>query len=112
MLLSINHQIEFRRLSGKPILEILFEETDPRYLQAEIDTYWVQNGGGDPVAWCHKLKGRLPILHMKDYTVNASNLEPTFAEIGNGNLAWKPIIAAAEAAIAGSGSASNRTLAR
>jgi sugar phosphate isomerase/epimerase len=25
-----NHQIEFRRLAGKPILEILFEETDPR----------------------------------------------------------------------------------
>jgi sugar phosphate isomerase/epimerase len=92
-----NHQIEFRRLSGKPILEILFEETDPRYLQAEVDTYWVQNGGGDPVAWCHKLKGRLPILHMKDYTVNTSN-QPTFAEIGNGNLTWKPIIAAAEAA--------------
>jgi sugar phosphate isomerase/epimerase len=34
---------------------------------------------------------------MKDYTVNAEN-HPTFAEIGNGNLDWKRIIAAAEAA--------------
>jgi sugar phosphate isomerase/epimerase len=92
-----NHQIEFRRLGGKPILEILFEETDPRYLQGEPDTYWVQNGGGDPVAWCNRLKNRLPILHIKDYTVNAEN-HPTFAEIGNGNLNWKQIIPAAEAA--------------
>src|SRR5947207_2127802 len=30
-----NHHIEFRRLGGKPVLEILFEETDPRYLQGE-----------------------------------------------------------------------------
>jgi sugar phosphate isomerase/epimerase len=92
-----NHQIEFRRLGGKPVLEILFEETDARYLQGEPDTYWVQNGGGDPVAWCKRLKNRLPILHMKDYTVNASN-QPTFAEIGNGNLDWPRIITAAEKA--------------
>jgi len=92
-----NHHIEFRRVAGKTVLEILFEETDPRYLQGEPDTYWVQNGGGDPVEWCERLKNRLPILHMKDYTVNAEN-KPTFAEIGNGNLNWKRIIAAAEKA--------------
>jgi sugar phosphate isomerase/epimerase len=55
----------------------------------------VQHGGGDPVAWCKKLKGRLPLLHMKDYTVNAAN-QVTFAEIGHGNLNWKKIVAAAE----------------
>jgi len=91
-----NHHIEFRRLAGKPILEILFEETDPRYLLGEPDTYWVQHGGGDPVAWCERLKNRLPILHMKDYTVTTQN-QATFAEIGNGNLNWKRIIPAAEA---------------
>jgi sugar phosphate isomerase/epimerase len=92
-----NHHIEFRRLAGKPILEILFAETDPRYLQGEPDTYWVQHGGGDPVAWCERLKNRLPILHMKDYTVTTDN-KATFAEIGNGNLNWPRIIAAAETA--------------
>ena len=92
-----NHHIEFRRLAGKPILEIIFEETDPRYLQGEPDTYWIQHGGGDPVEWCKRLKNRLPILHMKDYTVTTEN-KATFAEIGNGNLNWKRIIPAAEAA--------------
>lgn len=92
-----NHHIEFRRLGGKTVLEILFAETDPRYLQGEPDTYWVQHGGGDPVAWCDRLKNRLPILHMKDYMVTTAN-QATFAEIGNGNLDWKRIIPAAEAA--------------
>lgn len=92
-----NHHHEFQRIGGKPVLEIIYSETDPRYLQGEPDTYWVQHGGGDPVAWCNRLKGRLPILHLKDYTVSADS-KVGFCEIGNGNLDWKRIIAAAEAA--------------
>jgi len=92
-----NHQIEFRRLAGKPLLEIIYAETDPQFVQGEPDTYWIQNGGGDPVEWCHRLKGRLPILHLKDYTVLTTNAV-SYTEIGNGNLNWKRIIPAAEAA--------------
>jgi sugar phosphate isomerase/epimerase len=92
-----NHHIEFRRVGGRTVLEILFAETTPRYLQGELDTYWVQHGGGDPVEWCERLKGRLPIIHLKDYVVRADNTA-TFAEIGNGNLNWKKIVPAAEAA--------------
>ena len=91
-----NHHMEFRRFGGKLMLEVLYDETDPRYLQGELDTYWVQYGGGDPVAWCERLKGRLPLLHMKDYKITAKN-EPMYAEIGQGNLDWKRIVAAAEA---------------
>jgi len=92
-----NHQIEFRRLAGRSILEIIYAETDSRYLQGEPDTYWIQNGGGDVVEWCNKLKGRLPIIHLKDCTV-LSNGQVSVAEIGNGNLNWKRIVAAAEQA--------------
>jgi len=92
-----NHHIEFRRLGGKTILERLYEETDPLFLKAEIDTYWVQYGGQDPAAWCRKLEGRLPLLHLKDYAINTSN-EIEFAEVGGGNLDWPEIITAAEKA--------------
>ena len=90
-----NHHFEFRRIEGKPILEILYDETDPRYLQGEPDTYWIQYGGGDPVAWCRRLKDRMPIIHLKDFAINDAN-EIIYSEIGNGNLAWPEIIAAAE----------------
>jgi len=91
-----NHSIEFRRFDGHLMLDVLYGETDPRYLQAEIDTYWVQHGGGDSEDWCRRLKGRLPVLHMKDYMVTSES-KPTFAEVGNGNLDWKKIVPAAEA---------------
>jgi sugar phosphate isomerase/epimerase len=78
-----NHHIEFQRVAGRAALEIIFAETDPRYLQGEPDTYWIQHGGGDPIAWCHRLSGRLPTIHLKDYIVTADN-QPTHAEVGHG----------------------------
>ena len=92
-----NHHVEFRRVGGKPILEILYQETDPRYLSAELDTYWVQYGGGDPIAWCRAMQGRMPVLHVKDYGINENN-EIVYCEVGSGNLDWPGIVAAADTA--------------
>ena len=91
-----NHAHEFSHYKGTPILEAIYARTNPFHLQGEIDTYWVQAGGCDPVAWCKKLQDRLPLLHLKDYAVDAGG-KPHFAEIGFGNLDFKAIIAAAEA---------------
>jgi sugar phosphate isomerase/epimerase len=91
-----NHAIEFLRVGGKTLLETIYDTTSPENLVGEIDTYWVQYGGGDPVAWCERLAGRLPLLHLKDYGYTAEN-KPVFAEIGYGNLDCKGIVSAAEA---------------
>lgn len=90
-----NHHHEFRKLGGRTILERIYEGTKPANLQGEPDTYWIQFGGGDPVEWCERLSGRLPLLHLKDYMVDASN-NVTMCEIGEGNLDFRRIIAAAE----------------
>jgi sugar phosphate isomerase/epimerase len=90
-----NHANEFAKVEGKTVLEMIYELTDPRNLVGEIDTYWVQAGGGDPVAWARKLSKRLPFIHIKDYGYVAGK-GPVFEEIGSGNLDWKTIVAAAE----------------
>ena len=90
-----NHDIEFVKVGGRPILETLYAETDPDNVQAEIATYWVQAGGADPVAWCSNLKKRLPLLHIKDYGVTPER-KPVFKEIGYGNLDFPAILRAAE----------------
>lgn len=90
-----NHHHEFRRLGGRTILDLIYASTKPANLQGEPDTYWIQFGGGDPVAWCEKLAGRLPLLHLKDYMVDAQN-NVTMCEIGAGNLDWPRIVGAAE----------------
>lgn len=87
-----NHAFEFERFGGRLALETLFGTTDPRFLAAELDTYWVQYGGGDPVDWVYRVKGRMPAIHCKDYAVTAN--KPHFAEVGHGNLDWRRILAA------------------
>ena len=91
-----NHTMEFAHVEGKRLIDIFMEEGDPRYFQFELDTYWVQYGGGSPEVWCRRLNGRLPVMHIKDYGVTMEN-KPYFAEIGYGNLEWPEIISAAEA---------------
>jgi len=35
-----NHYFEFEKFEGKVVLDILFEESEEKYLKAEVDTYW------------------------------------------------------------------------
>jgi len=90
-----NHAIEFFKPADKTVFDIILEESSPENLVAELDTYWCHFGGCDVVDWCHKLKGRLPFIHLKDYLFSAEN-KPAFGEIGYGNLNFQAIITAAE----------------
>lgn len=91
-----NHGIELMHVDGKPALDWIYEKSNKKNLQGEIDTFWIQNGGADPVAWCKKLKNRLPLIHLKDYTVMEH--KPSFAAVGQGNLNMPAIVKAAEKA--------------
>ncbi len=90
-----NHNHELVRYDGKTWLEMLYDSADPQILKAEIDTYWIQAGGGDPAWWVRKCAGREPLLHLKDMVVTTER-EQRFAEIGEGNLNWPAILKAAE----------------
>lgn len=91
-----NHALEYFQHDGRTVLEEIFARTSPEHLQAELDIHWVQAGGGNPAEECRRLTGRLPLLHVKDYTVTARG-ERIFAEVGYGNLNITEILAAAEA---------------
>lgn len=95
-----NHSFEFVRFGKKTGLEILYEASDPRYLMAELDTYWIQHGGGDPAMWVCRVKDRMPVIHLKDMAVVPDGwaVQQMMAEIGEGNLNWPEILAAAEEA--------------
>ena len=90
-----NHNHELAKWDGKTWLAMLYDEIPPDMLKAEIDTYWIQAGGGDPVAWIKKCAGREPLLHLKDMCVMPDR-EQRFAEIGEGNLNWPEILKAAD----------------
>ena len=91
-----NHNFEFAKFDGKTAFEIIYSESDPKLLMAEPDTYWIQAGGGDPALWINWLKGRCPLIHLKDMVYRDG--KPTFAEIGEGNLNWPAIFEACDEA--------------
>ncbi|MGI6538562.1 MAG: sugar phosphate isomerase/epimerase family protein [Caldicoprobacterales bacterium] len=86
-----NHSFEFQKFNGVTGMDILFEESDPEVFQFELDTYWVQHGGADPVYWIDKVAGRMDVVHFKDMVILNNKQEQFFAEIGEGNLNWKGI---------------------
>jgi sugar phosphate isomerase/epimerase len=88
-----NHAVEFQRFGNRVALDILYNETDPENLAAEIDTYWVQYGGNNPVKWCEKVKNRMPAIHLKDYGIIGDEVKTV--EVGYGNLDMEAIIKAA-----------------
>jgi len=92
-----NHSFEFKKYHNKTGLEILFENSNPEYLYAEIDTYWVQFGGANVEKWIKKYKDRMSIIHLKDMEM-IDEKQQTMSEIGNGNLDWEGIIKACEEA--------------
>lgn len=85
-----NHDFEFHKFDGSTGMEILINETDPEFFDFEIDTYWVQAGGADPIEWIKKLKGRMDVVHFKDMVMHQG--KQTMAEVGEGNLNWPGII--------------------
>jgi sugar phosphate isomerase/epimerase len=90
-----NHSFELEKFPshvGAPRcgLDILRTESDPEVFTLEIDTYWIQHGGGSPVAWIEKCRGRIPLVHFKDMGIVDG--QQVMAEIGEGNLDWPAII--------------------
>lgn len=95
-----NHAHEFARVeyrNGWPytLFDILVDESNADFL-FEVDLYWVDHAGANPERWAERLSGRMPVIHLKDKEVVGH--EPVIAPIGEGNLDWKHIIPACQAA--------------
>lgn len=45
-----NHSFEFQKFDGTYGLDLLYENSKPHLVKAEIDVYWVKHGGEDPAA--------------------------------------------------------------
>jgi sugar phosphate isomerase/epimerase len=88
-----NHNFEYAKFDGKCGMDILLEESDPETVDFELDVYWVQAGGADPIEWIRKVKGRMKVVHLKDMVVTVDR-EQRFAEIGEGNMNFPGILAA------------------
>jgi len=60
------HGYEFQPYENGTLLDYLFRNTNPAYVSFQMDIFWIQFGGGDPVALLKKYGNRWKLMHVKD----------------------------------------------
>jgi sugar phosphate isomerase/epimerase len=88
-LLYHNHDFEFvKDAEGVVTIDYLLEHCNPKYVNFQMDLYWVTKAGADPVAYFNRYPGRFKIWHVKDM-----DDQGRFAPVGNGKIDFKRILA-------------------
>lgn len=84
-----NHDFELKpNIDGVVVLDYLLEHLDPKYVNFQMDLYWVTKAGADPVAYFQRYPGRFKIWHVKDM-----DSQERFAPVGQGKIDFKRILA-------------------
>ena len=91
-----NHDFEFKPLenSDKCMMDILMEETKPGLFNFIPDVAWIDYAKNDPVEVLTKLKGRVKVLHFKDYIIDEEG-KRKFVSLGKGVVDLKACYEAA-----------------
>jgi sugar phosphate isomerase/epimerase len=88
-----NHAHEFVKFDGEYILDTIFNQTDSKLVQSELDVYWVSYAGVDAIEYLKKLSGRCPLVHFKDMEDSEDRI---YTEVGNGVIDFNTITHIAE----------------
>ena len=84
-LLYHNHGYELDTYNGEILLDSFFETLSSDIIDAEIDAGWVAYSNVDACEYLKKYKGRLPLIHVKDFVIEG------YDDNGNKNCKFKPI---------------------
>ncbi|MFC7370987.1 sugar phosphate isomerase/epimerase family protein [Fictibacillus iocasae] len=91
-----NHDFELEKMSdGRSALQLILEETNPDWVKAELDVYWLTYAGENPAEWIKRYSERTPLLHLKDMTTDS---ERFFAELGTGGIDLNGVLDAGKSA--------------
>ena len=100
-----NHDAEFADQGGAVIgYDLLLRETDPDLVKFEIDCGWMIFAGRNPIDYFKQHPNRFPMIHVKDFLGShgsgkaAGATEMLGAELGRGQIDYRPIFAAAKKA--------------
>lgn len=61
-----NHSFEFKQIGKERIYDYLVEHVDQKHVMFELDVYWCQVGGFNPVDYLKKYPKQIRLTHIKD----------------------------------------------
>ena len=103
-----NHFWEFipeASLGGKFPYDYMLENSDAKNLKMELDLFWINVAGQDPLAYFNKYPGRFPLVHVKDgkklpkvapeqlRELKFDDQTAQMTSVGDGVIDWKHIFA-------------------
>jgi sugar phosphate isomerase/epimerase len=92
---SFEHKPLGRRANGTRYdgLDVIYENTSPDLVFAELDLFWTQHGGHHPAKYLEKMGKRAILVHLKDMEVGPDR---RFANVGDGIIDFPAIISAGQ----------------
>jgi sugar phosphate isomerase/epimerase len=60
------HGYEFQPYNNATLLDYMMDTFDSRYVNFEMDVFWIRQSGQDPVALLKKYSNRFILMHLKD----------------------------------------------
>lgn len=61
-----NHTVEFKKIGEHVILDYMLKTCNPQNVCFELDVYWCQEGGANPVDYLKKYPDQIKLTHIKD----------------------------------------------
>ena len=84
-----NHAHEFKMDNGKYPIDVLFNNTDLRYVKQQPDVFWVAYAGFDVNEYMKKNISRCPVIHLKQLENNETKRN---VDAGSGIIDFKYMI--------------------
>lgn len=88
-----NHEFEFFNVDGEQPYELLLERTDPSLVKLQLDLYWLNVAGVDPLSLVERFPGRVPLVHVKD-----RNASGDMVDVGAGTVDFARMFKASQKA--------------
>src|SRR5258706_430827 len=60
------HGYEFQKFGDGTLFDLLMKETNPKFVNYEMDIFWIVHPGQDPVKLLEKYSKRFELMHLKD----------------------------------------------
>ncbi|HEY0654230.1 MAG TPA: sugar phosphate isomerase/epimerase [Chryseosolibacter sp.] len=98
------HGYEFRPYENGTLFDYLVNNTDPKYVNFEMDVFWIKHPGQDPVALLEKYPKRFLLMHLKDRKPGTPGNQNGHADVesnvvlGQGDVGIDRVMAAAKKA--------------
>jgi sugar phosphate isomerase/epimerase len=88
-----NHDYSFKSLEEQIPQAVLLKETDPTLVDFELDIYWANYAGQDPLQWIANHPNRFKLCHVKDKSRAPYPKEGYLSvDLGTGSIDFKKML--------------------